>query len=144
MTTLLSAANYRGAKTLVANFFGQPGKGIHFHAMGYGGGTLPEFAVTLGGTTVWGSGQLADVGQWSLDLDIICVTTGSPGSVRAIGRFLVQNNADDKVTWPDSGTLYTADIAITTTGTLALDFTGTNTAGSGYIYCCSARITEFD
>jgi len=146
MTTLLSAANFRGSKTLVANFFGQPGKGFCFHAKGYSSALNPEpeFIFTLGGTTIWDSGSVTGWRMWSLELDVICVTTGAPGSVRATGKFLIQETAGGGVLWLSGSNLHASYIAVTTTGALAIDLDCTLAGATGYVYCSSAWLEEFD
>jgi hypothetical protein len=102
--TLMHATNYRGAKTLVANFFGQTGKTLRITAAGiYIDGANTTGTLTLkinvGGINVLDSGAMSIAGLigsnmgWSLDALITCQTTGATGHVWAQGKCIFRTSA---------------------------------------------------
>jgi len=119
----LLGTTLRGSKTLVANFFGQGGKGIRITARGYAATLNGDVYITLGGTTVWTAPAVADTTvEWEIDAIITCYTTGAMGTVRPAVVFTTFTNAGVLARYSDgSYGNRDSDVVINTTGTLAID-----------------------
>jgi hypothetical protein len=124
----LLGSTVRGSKTLVANFFGQGGKGLHLHIRGYAATLNGTPYLKLGATTVWTASAItAATVEWELDAIITCYTTGATGTVRTAAVFTTFTNAGAWTRYSDgSYGNRDGDVVIDTTAALAIDF-GINT-----------------
>lgn len=128
-TTLLGAGN--GSLTIPANFL-RVGKTLRLKLRGYWSNATVSpgnmtFNFKLGGTTIITTSAFALVGTltntaWEIEVEVVCLTAGSSGTIFAQGRFLAMAAS---LATTMVGMVATASTTINTTTTQALDLTAT-------------------